>query len=78
MIRSNISLTLLIYFLDLEAGLYSLLPLSPNKSIPRIRASQTFLSLTIFIEKTNNIYDIKLAHYENVFYGKSNYTSCIS
>ena len=36
-----------------------ILPLFLNKSIPRIRASQTFLSLTNFIEKSNNIYDIK-------------------
>ena len=45
----------------------SVLPLSPNKSIPRIRASQTFLSLTNFIEKSNNIYVIQWAPYENIF-----------
>jgi hypothetical protein len=36
-----------------------ILPLSLKASIPRIRAGQTFLSLTDFIEKMNNIYDIK-------------------
>jgi len=34
---------------------------STKESIPRIHASQTFLSLTNFIEKSNNIYDIKCA-----------------
>jgi hypothetical protein len=38
---------------------WAILPLSPNKSIPIIHASQTFLSLINFIEKSNNIYDIK-------------------
>jgi hypothetical protein len=42
--------------------------LSPNKSIHRIRASQIILSLTDFVEKSNNIYDIKLAHYEYISY----------
>jgi hypothetical protein len=32
---------------------------SPNKSILRIHVSQTFLRLTNFIERSNNIYDIK-------------------
>ena len=54
-----------------------ILPLSPNKSIPRIRASQTFLSLINFIEKSNNIYIIKWAPYENAFYDKFNYTNLI-
>ena len=31
----------------------------PEASTPRIRASQTFLTLTNFIEKRINIYDIK-------------------
>jgi hypothetical protein len=35
------------------------LPLSLKASISRIRTGQTFLSLTNFIEKRNNIYDIK-------------------
>jgi hypothetical protein len=36
-------------------------PPFPNKSIPRIRASQTILSLTNFYskKKSNNIYDIQ-------------------
>jgi pSer/pThr/pTyr-binding forkhead associated (FHA) protein len=46
--------------------------LSLNKSIPRIHACQTVLSLTNFIEKNNNIYIIKLASYKNIFYGISN------
>jgi hypothetical protein len=48
-----------------------LLP-STKESIFRIRASQTFLSLTIFIKKSNNIHDIKCASYENIFYDESN------
>jgi hypothetical protein len=48
-----------------------LLPPSPNKSIPRIRVSQIFLSLTNFIEKSINIYETKWAPYENIFYDKS-------
>ena len=54
-----------------------ILPSSPNKWIPRIRASQIFLSLTNFIEKSNNIYNINWAPYENIFYGKSNDTNLI-
>ena len=54
-----------------------ILPSSQNKSIPKIRASQTFLSLTNFIEKSNNIYVIEWAPYENIFYGKSNDTNLI-
>jgi len=48
-----------------------------KESIPRIRVSQTFLSLTNFIEKINNIYDIKCASYENIFYDESNDTNLI-
>jgi hypothetical protein len=54
------------YFLDLHIKYkliqhfpYIILPLSPNILIPRIRVSQTFLSLTNFIEKDNNICDMK-------------------
>jgi len=54
-----------------------ILPLSTKELIPRIRASQTFLSLTNFIEKSNNIYDIKCASYENIFYDESNDTNLI-
>ena len=49
-----------------------------KESIPRIRVSQTFLSLNNFIEKSNNIYDIKYASYENIFYNESNDTNLIS
>jgi hypothetical protein len=52
-----------------------ILPLSPNKSNPRIRTSQTILSLANFIEKSNNIHDIKWAYYENIFYSISNDTN---
>jgi len=38
----------------------------------RIRANQTFLTLTDFIEKSINIYDIKWIFYKNIFYNKSN------
>ena len=48
-----------------------------KESIPRIRTSQTFLSLTSFIKKSNNIYDIKCASYENIFYNESNNTNLI-
>jgi hypothetical protein len=48
----------------------SILPPSLNKLIPRICA-------TNFIEKSNNIYDIKLAPYENILYGKSNDTNLV-
>jgi hypothetical protein len=41
-----------------------LLPLSPNKPVPKIHASQTILSLIYFIEKSNDIYDIKWVYYE--------------
>jgi hypothetical protein len=54
-----------------------LLP-SPNKSIPRIWASQTFLCLTNFIEKSNSIYGIKGAPYTNIFYNKSNDTNLVT
>jgi hypothetical protein len=47
-----------------------------KESISRIRASQTFLSLTNFIKKSNNIYDIK-STYENIFYDESNDTNLI-
>jgi len=36
-----------------------ILPLSLKASIPRIRASQTCLTLTNFIEKSINMYNIK-------------------
>ena len=61
-----------------QSPYYKIPTLSPNKSIPRIYVSQTFLSWTNFIEKSNNIYDIKLAHYENIFHVKSNDTSLLS
>jgi len=48
------------------------LPLSLETSTPRIHASQNFLTLTNFIEKSINIYDIKWVFYENIFYNKSN------
>jgi len=48
-----------------------------KESIHRICASQTFLSLTNFIENSNNIYDIKCASYENIFYDESNDTNLI-
>jgi len=38
---------------------YIILPLSLKTSTSRIRASQTCLTLTNFIEKNINIYDIK-------------------
>jgi hypothetical protein len=41
----------------IEIGL--ILPLSLKASTPKIRASQTFLSLTNFIKKSINISDIK-------------------
>jgi len=47
------------------------LPLFSNKLIPRIRVSQTFLSLTNFIEKNNNIYDIRRVYYENILWARS-------
>jgi hypothetical protein len=56
----------------------TLLPPSPNKSTPRIRTSQIILSLTNFIEKSNNIYDINWAFYENMFYDISNETNLMS
>jgi len=48
-----------------------------KKSISRIRVGQHFLSLTNFIKKSNNIYDIKYASYENIFYDESNDTNLI-
>jgi len=36
-----------------------------------------FLSLTNFIEKNINIFNIKLVSYENILYDKSNGTSLI-
>jgi hypothetical protein len=49
---------------------YDIIPLSTEESIPRVRT-------TNFIEKSNNIYDIKCASYENIFYDKSNDTNLI-
>ena len=46
-------------------GTKKVLPPSPNKSISRIRASQTILSLTN-LEKSNNIYDIN--HIIKIYY----------
>ena len=37
--------------------------------------SQTIISLTKFIEKSSNVYDIKWAHYKNIFYDISNDTN---
>jgi hypothetical protein len=39
--------------------LVSILPPSQKERIPKICASQTFLSLANFIEKGNNTYDTK-------------------
>ena len=58
-------------------GRFRILPLSLKASIPRIRASQTLLSLTNFIEKSINIYNIKWVSYENIFYDKSNDTNLV-
>ena len=63
--------------LVVELNLLLILPPSTKESIPRIRASQTFLSLTNFIEKSNNIYNIKCTLYENIFYDESNNTNLI-
>jgi len=52
-----------------------LLPSFTKEWIPIIRTSQTFLSLSNFIEKYNNIYDIECASYENIFYDESNDTN---
>jgi hypothetical protein len=54
--------------------LYTPFVLSSDKSILRIHA----ISLTYFIEKSNNIYDIKRVHYENVLYDISNDTNLMS
>jgi len=54
-----------------------LLTPSTKESIPRICVSQTILSLTNFIETSNNIYDIKCALYKNIFYDESNDTNLI-
>jgi len=68
-------LTLLVNLLLLHSSL--ILPPSTKESISKIHVSQTFLSLTNFIEKSNNIYDIKCASYENIFYDESNDTNLI-
>jgi hypothetical protein len=47
-----------------------ILPPFPKASTPRIRASQTFLTLTNFIEKSINIYNI--LSFKNIFYNKFN------
>jgi hypothetical protein len=51
--------------------------LSLKESIPKIRVSQIFLTLTNFIEKNINIYDIKWISYENILYDKSNDTNLV-
>jgi len=56
---------------------YFVLPPSTKESIPRICASQTFKSLTNFIEKSNNIYNIECTLYENILYDESNNTNLI-
>jgi len=38
---------------------------------------ELFLILTNFVEKSNNIYDVKWVHYENIFYIISNDTNLI-
>jgi len=48
-----------------------------TKKLYRMCVSQTFLSLTNFIEKSNNIYDIKCASYKNIFYDEYNDTNLI-
>ena len=55
----------------------NILPLSLKESIPIIRVSQTILTLTNFIRKYNNIYDLKGAPCKNMFLDKSNDTSLI-
>jgi len=57
---------------------YYLLSLSTKESIPRILVRQTFQSLINFIEKSNNIYDIKYALYKNIFYNESNHINLIA
>ena len=54
-----------------------LLPSSMKKLIPRISVRQSFKSLTKFIEKSDNIYNIKYTSYKNIFYDKSNDTNLI-
>ena len=61
-----------------RANYNKLFPLFLNKLISKICASQTFVSLTNFIKKSNNIYDIKWVYYENILYGISNYTNLMS
>ena len=46
--------------------------ITPSGSTPRIRVSKTCLTLTNFIEKSINIYDIKWVSYKNIFNDKSN------
>jgi len=53
-------------------------PPSKKESISKIRVSQTFLNLTNFIKKSNNIYDIKYTSYENIFYDESNDSNLIT
>jgi hypothetical protein len=48
-----------------------------KESISKIRVGQTISSLTNFIEKSNNIYNIKYVSYENIFYNESNDTNLI-
>jgi len=48
-----------------------------KKLIPRISVRQSFKSLTKFIEKSDNIYNIKYTSYKNIFYDKSNDTNLI-
>jgi len=48
-----------------------------KESIPNIHISQTFSNLTNFIEKSNNIYNIKYVSYENIFYDESNVTNLV-
>ena len=57
-------------------NLYS--PSFMKESISKIRVSQIFLSLINFIEKSNNIYNIKCTLYKNIFYDESNDTNLIS
>ena len=60
-------------YLSIYLSIY-LLPPFMKKTIPIINVRQTFLTLTNFIEKNNNIYNIKYTSYK-IFYDKFNDTN---
>lgn len=53
---------------------HSILPLSQKESRSSFDLSQTILSLSTVIKKSNNIYEIKYTYHKNIVHDESNHT----